>query len=69
MTFSTTTLYLFISGTAHGYSDNMSEQVDVVEFKTEPNESDDLYSVCKNTNMFDNSSTLDKDTCESKNHT
>ena len=29
----------------------MSEQIDMVEVKTEPNESSKLFSVCKNTNM------------------
>ena len=47
----------------------MSEQVDMVEVKTEPNRSDELFSVCKNTNMVDNHSTNDKTKFESKNHT
>ena len=46
----------------------MSEQVDMVEVKTRPNESDKLFSVCKNTDMVDNSSGQDEVTSESKNH-
>ena len=44
----------------------MTDQVDMVEVKTEPNEPDELISVCKNTNMFDNSR-YDETTSESKN--
>ena len=50
------------------YSDNMNEQVDMVEVKTELNESEELFSVCKNTNMLDNHLTKDKVTSKSKNH-
>ena len=54
---------------ANDYSDNMSEQVYMVEVETEPNESDELFSVCKNTNMVANYSSNDRTTSESKNHT
>ena len=47
----------------------MNEQVDMVEVKTEPNESDELFSVCKNTKMVDNHSQKQNITSESKNHT
>ena len=60
-------MYLF-SDAANCYSDNMSEQVDMVEVKTEPDQSDELFSVCKNTNMVENCSRQDKVPCESKNH-
>ena len=39
------------SDAANDLSDNMTEQVDMIEVKTEPNESDELFSVCKNTNI------------------
>ena len=58
-----------ISDAANDYSDNMSEQVDMVEVKTELNKSDELFSVCKNTNMLDSHSRNDKSTSESKNYT
>ena len=45
----------------------MSEQVDIVEIKTEPNESVELFSVCKNTNVVANYSSHDITTSESKN--
>ena len=45
----------------------MSEQVDVVEIKPEFNESDELFSVCKNTNIVDNNSRQTEVTPESKN--
>ena len=45
----------------------MSEQVDMVEVKTEPNESDELFSDGENTNMVDNNSIQDEVTSESKN--
>ena len=61
-------MFFLFSDAANDYSDNMSEQVDMVEVKTEPNESDELFSVCKNTNMVDNHSRQDKVTSESKNH-
>ena len=48
-------VFLFL-GTSDDYPDNMSEQIDVVEVKSEPNESDELLSVFKNTNMVDNHS-------------
>ena len=54
------------SDAANGYSDNMSEQIDMVEVKTEPNECDELISDCKNTNIVDKSSN-DETTSESKN--
>ena len=44
----------------------MSEQVDMVEVKTEHYESDDLNSVCKNTNIVNSHSRQDKVTTESK---
>ena len=50
---------------ANGYSDNMSEQVDMVQVKTETNESDELVSVCKNTNIVANHSRQDEVTSES----
>ena len=40
----------------------------MVEVKTEPNESDEFFSVFNNTNMFDNNSKEDEVTFESKNH-
>ena len=46
----------------------MSEQVDMFEVKTEPNESDELFSVCKNTNMVANHSRKDETTSTSKHH-
>ena len=46
----------------------MSEQVDMVEVKTEPNRSDELFSVCKNANMVTNNSRKNKTTFESKNY-
>ena len=45
----------------------MIEQVDMVEFETELNESDELFSDGENTNMVDNNS--DEITSESKSHT
>ena len=44
----------------------MSEKFDMVEVKTEPNESDELFSVCKNTNFVENHSRNDKTTSEGK---
>ena len=38
----------------------------MVEVKTEPNESDELIPVCKNTDIFDNNSIQDELTSESK---
>ena len=58
-------MYLF-SDAAKYYSDNINGQVDMVEVKTKPNESDDMLSVCKNNNMFDNFSRNVKTTSESK---
>ena len=46
----------------------MSEQVDMLEVKTITNESEELFSVCKNTNMVDNHSRIDRNTSESKNY-
>ena len=43
----------------------MSEQVDMDEVKTEPNESDELFSVSKNINTVGNHSRCDKTTFES----
>ena len=60
-------IFLF-SGAANDYSDNISEQVDMIEIKTEPNESNELVYVCKNTNMVDNHSRENEVTSESKNH-
>ena len=57
-------IFLF-SGAANDCSDNISEQVDMIEVKTEHYESDDLNSVCKNTNMVDSHSRQDKVTTES----
>ena len=54
------------SDAANDYSYNMTEQVDMVEVKTEPDESDDFFSDCKNANMVDNYSRTDKSTSESK---
>ena len=51
---------------ANYYSKNMSEQVDMVEVKTEPNESNELFSVCKNNNMVENCSRQDEVISESK---
>ena len=47
----------------------MSEHVDMVEVKTEPNELDELFSVCKNTYMVDNHSRNNGTISESENHT
>ena len=55
------------SDAANDNSENMCEQVDMVEVKTEPNESDELFSVCKNTKMVDNHSRQDEVTSESTN--
>ena len=38
----------------------------MVEVKTEPNESEELFSACKNTNMVDNNSRQHEVTSESK---
>ena len=46
----------------------MSEQVDMVQVKTEPYESDELFTDGENTNMVDNNSRQDEVKCESKNH-
>ena len=53
---------------ANDYSDNMSEQVDMVEVKTEPNDSDELFSICENINMVNNHSNPDKTTFQGNNH-
>ena len=55
-----------ISDAANDYSDNMSEQVDMVEVKTEPNESDELFSFCKITNVVANHSRNRTTTAERK---
>ena len=57
------------SDVTNDYSDNMSEQVDMVEVKTEPNESDELFSVCKNTNMVENSLRNDSTTLKNTQYT
>ena len=44
----------------------MSKQVDIVEIKTEPNESVELFSDGENTTMVDNSSKQDGVRFESK---
>ena len=51
---------------ANDYSDNMSEQVDMIEVKTEPNESHELFFNCKNTKIVDNHSRQNEVTYESK---
>ena len=62
-------LFVFLfSDVKNNFSDNMSEQVDMVEVKTEPNESEELFSFCGNANMVDNNSIQDKVTSESKNY-
>ena len=58
---------LLFSDAANNYSDNISEQVEIVEVETEPDESDELFSLCKNINMVDNHSSDGKTTSESKN--
>ena len=45
----------------------MIERIDMVEVKTEPNESDELFSACKNTNVVAKHSNQDEVTLESKN--
>ena len=47
----------------------MSERVDMVEVETEANESDELFSVCKNTINVDNHSENDIAKSKSENHT
>ena len=60
-------VYMFLfSDSANDYSDNMSEQVGMVEVKAEPNDSDELFSVCENINMVVNHSIQDEVTSESK---
>ena len=54
------------SDRANDYSDNMSEQVDMIEVEAKANESDELFSVCKNTNMVDNDSSNEEITSKSK---
>ena len=44
----------------------MSEQVNMVEVETEPNESDELHFDCNNTNIVDNHSRNDKSTSNSE---
>ena len=61
-------LYINIILDAAYYTNIMSEQVDMVEVKNEPNESEELFSICKNTNMVTNHSRQDEVTSESKNH-
>ena len=46
----------------------MSEQVDMVEVETEPNESDELFSDGENTDMLANNSRQDELIFESKYH-
>ena len=57
-------MFLVLDG-ANDYSDNMCGQVDMVEVKTEPNESDELFSACKNIKKVDNHSMNDRTTSES----
>ena len=57
-----------ISDDANANSDIMSEQVDMAQVETGPNESEELFSVCKNTTMVDNHSRIDRNTSESKNY-
>ena len=54
---------------ANDNSDNMSEQVNLVEVKTESNESDELFFDGENTDMVDSHSQQDNITSESKNNT
>ena len=56
---------LFVD-TASYYSDVMSEQIDLVEVEVETTESDESFSVYKNTNMVDNHSRQDDVISESK---
>ena len=60
---------VFVSDVAHGYTDNMSEQIDMVEVETEPNESDELLYLCNNANMVDNHSRQEEIISKSKNLT
>ena len=46
----------------------MSPQVNMVETKTEPNESDELFSVCEKNNMVANLSRIDKTIYEMNNN-
>ena len=46
----------------------MGEQVYMVEVKTEPNDSDELFSVCENINMVNNHPNPDKTTFQGNNH-
>ena len=55
MTYSILSIVSFSSDAENGYSYNMTEHVDIVEVKTEPNETDELFSACKNTKIVDNS--------------
>ena len=56
------------SDAANEYSENMSEQVGMVEVKTEHNTSDELFSVSKTTNIVANYSEKDGPTSESRNY-
>ena len=47
----------------------MSEKVDMVEVKAGHTKSNELFSVCKNSNMAANHSIQDATTSKSKNHT
>ena len=60
-------MFLF-SDAANDYSDNTSEQVDTVEVQTENKETDELFSVCKNTIMVANHSENDQAKSKSENH-
>ena len=44
----------------------MSEEIDMIEFKTEPDETDELFSVYNNTNTVANRLEQDKVTYKSK---
>ena len=56
-------VFVLLLDAANDYSDNMSEQVDIIEVKTE---CDELVSHCRNTNIVDNHSIQDEVTYESK---
>ena len=58
-----------ISDDANDSSENISEQVHMVEVNTESDESDELFSVCENTIMVTNHSRQHNITSESKNYT
>ena len=53
---------------ANEHTNNIIEEIDMIEVKTDPYKSDELFSVCKNSNMVDNHSGNDKIESQSKNH-